>query len=151
MTFVPEDFEPPRRLLLPEMPLEPLTAAHNERDHAAWSSSMEHIRSTPGFESWSWPHEMTLDQNLADLDGHARDFEQRRGFTYTVLDPATRAVIGCVYIYPGEGDPPAANVRSWVTAAHAELDEPLHRAVSEWLGDAWPFQQVEYAERRPQT
>ena len=68
MTFVPEDFEPPRRLLLPEMLLEPLTAAHNERDHAAWSSSMEHIRSTPGFESWSWPHEMTLDQNLADLD-----------------------------------------------------------------------------------
>jgi hypothetical protein len=94
---------------------------------------------------------MTLDQNLADLDGHARDFEQRRGFTYTVLDPATRAVIGCVYIYPGEGDPPAANVRSWVTAAHAELDEPLHRPVSEWLRDAWPFQQVEYAERRPQT
>ena len=144
MTFVPEDFEPPRRLLLPEMLLEPLTAAHNERDHAAWSSSMEHIRSTPGFESWSWPHEMTLDQNLADLDGHARDFEQRRGFTYTVLDPATRAVIGCVYIYPDKDGGSDAAVSSWVRASRAELDGDVRRAVSRWLGECWPFERTAY-------
>jgi hypothetical protein len=38
-----------------------------------------------------------------------------------------------------------------VTAARAELDEPLHRGVSEWLHDAWPFLRIEYAERRPQV
>jgi len=146
MTFVPEDFEPPRRLLLPEMLLEPLTAAHNERDHAAWSSSMEHIRSTPGFESWSWPHEMTLDQNLADLIRHDKDFQARRGFTYTVLDPDDD-IVGCVYIYPLAGDPTAANVSSWVTEARADLDTPLYTAVSEWLERDWPFPRVEYGTR----
>ena len=150
MPFVAADFDPPGSLVTEKFVLEPLGVEHNESDYEAWSSSMPHIRATPEFEG-RWPHEMTLEENRRDLERHAEDFAARRGFTYTVLDPATREVIGCVYIYPGEGDPPAANVRSWVTAAHAELDEPLHRAVSEWLGDAWPFQQVEYAERRPQT
>ena len=48
---------------------------------------------------------MTLEENLDDLERHARDFADRTGFTYTVLDPATRAVMGCVYIYPDTGWP----------------------------------------------
>ncbi len=59
---------------------------------------------------------MTLDQNLADLIRHDKDFQTRRGFTYTVLDPDDD-VVGCVYIYPLAGDPSAANVSSWVTEA----------------------------------
>ena len=43
---------------------------------------------------------MTPDENRADLERHAEDFRNRTGFTYTVLDPASRDVIGCVYIYP---------------------------------------------------
>lgn len=43
---------------------------------------------------------MTLEGNRADLERHARDFAARSGFTYTVLDPSDRSVIGCVYIYP---------------------------------------------------
>jgi len=35
--------------------------------------------------------------NLGDLERHARDFAERRGFTYTVLGAGE--VIGCVYIY----------------------------------------------------
>ena len=77
--------------------LEPLGPEHNEDDHEAWSSSIEHIRATPGFLDSRWPHPMTLDENRADLERHARDFAQRSGFTYTVLDPADRDVIGCVY------------------------------------------------------
>ena len=41
----------------------------------------------------------TPDENRADLQRHADDFRNRTGFTYTVLDPASRDVIGCVYIY----------------------------------------------------
>ena len=40
------------------------------------------------------------DKNRADLQRHADDFRNRTGFTYTVLDPQSRDVIGCVYIYP---------------------------------------------------
>src|SRR3954451_11396862 len=107
-SFVPDEFEPPRSLDGPGFRLEPLTGEHNASDHAAWSSSMEHIHATPGFQG-NWPHEMTLDQNMADLLRHHRDFEARRGFTFTVLD-AEDDVIGCVYIYPLAGDPQAADV-----------------------------------------
>ena len=81
--------------------LEPLGPRHNESDYAAWSSSIEHIRATP-VSRGAWPHEMSLAENLADLEMHERDFETRAGFTYTVLDPESGDVIGCVYIYPAE-------------------------------------------------
>ena len=48
---------------------------------------MEHIRASPGWAESAWPHPMTLDENRRDLERHARDFEERRGFTYTVLSP----------------------------------------------------------------
>jgi len=136
--------------------LEPLGPQHNLADYDAWSSSMAHIRATPGFEGSDWPHEMSLAQNLADLGAHARDFEQRSGFTYTVLDPAAGDVVGCVYIYPvgpDDADPGAAadvrdaSVRSWVRADRAALDGPLWRAVSEWLAAEWPFAHAHYAPR----
>jgi hypothetical protein len=128
--------------------LRPLGPEHNERDHAAWSSSIDHIRATPGFAERSWPHPMSLEENLADLEAHARDFAERKGFTYTVLDPATDDVLGCVYVYPdGEGESDAL-ARSWVRASHADLDVPLWQAVSGWLAsDAWPFARVRYAPR----
>jgi hypothetical protein len=42
--------------------------------------------------------------NLRDLERHAQDFAERRGFTYTVLSTSTGEVIGCVYIYPPRGE-----------------------------------------------
>ncbi len=145
-SFVPDDFEPPVALDGPGFRLEPLTGEHNARDHAAWSGSMEHIHRTPGFQQGNWPHEMTLDQNMADLIRHDKDFQTRRGFTYTVLDPDDD-IVGCVYMYPLAGDPSAANVSSWVTEARADLDAPLYHAVSEWLERDWPFPRVEYGAR----
>jgi hypothetical protein len=149
MTFVPDDFEPPRELVTDAFRLEPLGPQHNDSDHAAWSSSIEHVRSTPGFETNDWPPTggMTLADNLADLEGHARDFAERRGFTYTVLAPGGDEVIGCVYIYPAHGEERAARVSSWVRADVAELDVALHDAVSRWLAERWPFQRLDYADR----
>jgi hypothetical protein len=48
-----------------------------------------------------------------------------------VLDPASRDVIGCVYIYPQSDSDHDAGAHSWVRASHAQLDAPLWRAVSE--------------------
>ena len=144
--FVPLDFEVPLRLETSEFVLEPLGPEHNDRDYDAWTSSMEHIAATPGFQWGTWPREMTLDENRADLERHAEDFRTRKGFTYTVLDPASRDVIGCVYIYPVR-DSDATRVLSWVRATHARLDTPLWLAVSEWLASDWPFADVLYAPR----
>ena len=48
--FVPEDFEPPPGLRTSGFVLEPLGPQHNQRDHAAWTSSIEHIHATPGYD-----------------------------------------------------------------------------------------------------
>ena len=145
--FVPPDFDVPLGLETPELVLEPLGPEHNDKDYEAWTSSMEHIAATPGYPDGSWPREMTREQNRGDLQRHADDFRARRGFTYTVLDPAGRDVIGCVYIYPDRDDDHDAVVLSWVRQSHAHLDATLWRAVSEWLRSDWPFASVQYAPR----
>jgi len=140
VAFMPAGFEPPRALAVGELRLEPLGPEHNERDFAAWTSSMEHIRSSPGWTAGDgWPREMTLDDNLGDLERHARDFLDSAGFTYTVLDQSDD-VVGCVYVYPANDGVHDARVKSWVRQSEAALDGAFRRAVAAWLaGDAWPF------------
>jgi hypothetical protein len=153
--FVPEGFTVPDGLTTGEFRLAPLGPQHNESDYAAWTASTGHIRATPGFGGSSWPHEMSLEDNLRDLEQHARDFAGRRGFTYTVLSTGTGTddVIGCVYIYPPGGQRPGgtgsrpATVRSWVRADRRALDPVLHDAVLAWLERDWPFDSIDYAPR----
>jgi hypothetical protein len=147
--FVPSEFAVPKGLTTPLFRLEPLAPRHNERDYGAWSTSIEHIRSSPGFERGRWPREMTLDENLRDLQRHEADFENRAGFTYTVLEPAGHDVIGCVYIYPDREGVADAHIDSWVRADRSELDVPLRRTVADWLSAEWPFARVEYPGLEP--
>ncbi len=144
--FVPADFDPPTSLATSEFRLEPLGPQHNESDLAAWTSSIEHIRSTPGFPDGSWPppEGMTPERNLADLRRHADDFTQRKGFTFTVIDPDDAGdVIGCVYIYPTRSEDWDATVQSWVRADRAHLDVPLADALADWLATDWPWERVD--------
>lgn len=145
--FLPADFDPPRSLVTEQFRLEPLGPQHNEADLAAWTSSVEHIRATPGYPDGSWPpvEGMTPERNRADLERHARDFEARRGFTFTVLNPADE-VVGCVYLYPAAEIPVEerlpehdVSVQSWVRADHAHLDEVLALALVDWIAVAWPW------------
>jgi hypothetical protein len=145
VTFVPSDFQPPLELASADFLLEPLGPQHNEADHEAWSSSIEHIRATPGYPDGRWPRPMSLEENRADLERHARDFAARSGFTYTVLDPSDRDVIGCVYIYPAKDAAYDTVVQSWVRATHAGHDAALRELVSRWLVEAWPFERISYA------
>ncbi len=144
-TFVPVDFEVPDSFEGPGFRLEPLGPEHNDRDHAAWMSSIDHIRSTPGFDDWPWPVAMPLERNLEDLVGHAQDFEERKGFTYSIVDGDD--VIGCLYIYPVLQTGHDAQVRSWVRESRAEMDDAVWSAVSGWLETAWPFLNPYYAPR----
>lgn len=152
-SFVPVDFVVPDGLVAGEFRLEPLGPQHNAADYAAWCASIDHIRATPGYADSSWPHEMSLADNLGDLQRHARDFAERRGFTYSVLSTETAEVIGCVYIYPRrgadatEGGGRRAVVQSWVRADRAVLDPALYQAVLAWLDRDWPFDSIEYAPR----
>ena len=146
-TFVPTGFIVPLVLLRDQFRLEPLEPTHNDADYEAWSSSTDHIHATPGWENSAWPDRRTAADNLRDLQRHADDFRNRKGFTYTVLEPQSDDVVGCVYIYPDRTGATDAQVQSWVRASRAELDIPLWHAVSGWLASEWPFEQVDYAPR----
>lgn len=139
--FVPHGFVAPRSWVGDDFVLEPLGPQHNVSDLAAWSSSIDHIRSTPGYPDGRWPPVggMSAEENLADLTRHAADFEAGRGFTFTVVDPSSREVVGCVYLYPSREAEHDVEVQSWVRADRAELDGPLADAVAQWLEDAWPW------------
>lgn len=136
--FVPDDFEVPRTASFELFRLEALGPGHNERDHDAWSNSMEHIHATFGFEGHPWPHPMSLAENLADMEMHAREFDERVSFTWSILDGDE--VIGCVYLYPCS--PPRSGqgrFRSWVTASRAPLDEPVRDALDRWFEFTFPI------------
>jgi hypothetical protein len=147
--FVPAGFEPPTSLVTDRFRLEPLGPQHNEADHAAWTSSIDHIRSTPGYPDGDWPPRkgMTFEENLADLRRHADDFARRVGFTFTVLDPAGGDVIGCVYLYPSAPQEWDVTVQSWVRADRAGLDAPLADAVARWLATDWPWERPDLCGR----
>jgi hypothetical protein len=144
--LVPPDFNVPVSFDGPGFQLEPLGPEHNERDYDAWTSSIEHIKATPGFEESDWPHPMSLEANLSDLVRHADDFANRKGFTYSVLDGD--AVIGCIYIYPTKKEGHDVSVASWVRQSRAEMDVVVWRAVSDWIRSRWPFQGPLYAARK---
>lgn len=135
--------------------LEALGPQHNERDHVAWMSSVDHIRATPGFEPGgtdAWPVPMTLERNLADLQMHAAEFAAGQAYAYSVIDPVSDDVIGCVYVDPDEstqddGSGPRATVRSWVRVDRAELDEPLASAVAAWLRGSDAFASIRWPGR----
>jgi hypothetical protein len=143
--FVPVGFEPPTSLVTDQFRLEPLGPQHNSADHAAWMSSIDHIRSTPGYPDGGWPPPagMTLEENHDDLRRHAEDFARAVGFTFTVLDPADGDVIGCVYLYPSPSEQWDVTVQSWVRADRAHLDGPLADAVAGWVSADWPWKRVD--------
>jgi hypothetical protein len=149
MSFVPDDAVIPLELVTEQFRLEPLGAQHNDADRVAWMSSIPHIQATPGFVGGNWPPDagMSAEANERDLIGHAADFAARRGFTYTVLDPGSGEIIGCVYLYPSKREGYDVEALSWVTAARAELDAPLAAAILAWLDKDWPFTRPDAAPR----
>jgi hypothetical protein len=142
VALVPDDFDVPLRFETPSCVLEPLGPEHNELDYKAWSSSIDHIHATPGFVGRRWPHPMSLAENLADLERHRAEFDSRTAFAYSVLDPQTDDVIGCVYVDPDGAQAGGVTVRSWVRVTRAALDEPLREAMVGWLERDWPFASV---------
>ena len=122
--------------------LEPLGPEHNDQDYYGGPRERSASTRCPG-------RKLQCDAGREPRRPAAPcdDFRNRTGFTYTVLDPASRDVIGCVYIYPRPDSDDDARALSWVRAGRAQLDTPLWRAVSEWLASEWPFGSVEYAPR----
>ena len=143
--FVPADFEIPPVLETDRFRLRMLTVEDVEMDYDAVMSSAEDLRRMSG----GWPAEdMTVEDNLHDLQRHQADFERRESFTYTVVNLDEDSVLGCLYINPpwepdGEFD---AVVTMWVRSSEMDsgLDTLLFSAVDTWLAESWSFEKVYY-------
>lgn len=138
----------PAPLVTDRFRLEPLGPEHEAEDHAAWTGSIARIRATPGFAGRAWPGApLTREENRRALARHADEARARTGFAYAVRTVPDGAYAGCVYLAPPRTPAHDVDVRSWVTAAHADLDAPLHDAVQAWLARAWPFTRPDHAPR----
>jgi RimJ/RimL family protein N-acetyltransferase len=150
MEFYPSDRVVPHEMRTSRLTLRPLRTTDVELDYDAVMSSAEMLR------RWcqgDWPAEgFTLAQNLADLQYHEREHNERKAFTYTVLDPQGTRCLGCVYITPLRPEEirlcsdaaHAADVGFWVRASEVPkgLDAHLLAALREWFRTEWAFRRI---------
>src|SRR5262245_59006432 len=145
--FVPPDFEVPQRLETPEFRLRMLTVNDVVKDYDAVMSSIDHCKTIwPGL---GWPEGLTLEQNLIDLGWHQKEFQIRRSFAYTVVNPLESMVLGCVYVEPTKRQGYDAVAYLWARQSELSsgLEDRLYGVVREWLRDRWPFEHVAFPGR----
>ena len=157
MPLVPSTFEPPRCVRLDGFTLEVLAPCHAAADFLAVTSSANDIRHVFGPDN-GWPSaEITFEQNHADLERHAKEFERREAFAYAMLkSPAEYA--GCLYIKPVKSriaqDPRKslfdAQAFFWLSTLQNSLTAAtVHVALDRWLNEHWPFRAVAWPGRTP--
>jgi hypothetical protein len=152
--FYPSDAPVPEVLQTNEFLLRPLRARDVQLDYdAVISSRAQLLRSSGG----TWPKEgFTLEEDLADLQRHEQEHDERIAFTYTVMNPTETECLGCLYINPLERllghDPQSgaylsdntAYVSFWVRSTRLadERDRRLLTALIPWFLNEWAFSYV---------
>lgn len=140
--FVPTDFNVPTSYIKDKYCLEVLSAKFAELDFDAVSKSKKRLRNVFG-ESTEWPKEdITLEDNIRDLNRHEQEFLSREAFAYSILTPNIDKCLGCLYIEPSASEEYDCEVYLWVRESEIELDEKLYKDVKDWLKERWPFKNV---------
>lgn len=169
MTFYPADAPIPDGTRTADLSLVMLGPEVVELDYDAIMESRERLRL---WSSSTWPEDhFTLDDNLADMHMHAREFHEREAFAYSVLNSDHTRVEGCIYInplgrflrtrdlIPEHGADPitdvarTASVSFWVrdSALPRDLDRQLVTGLLRWFNEAWAFPCVTFLTRDTDT
>src|SRR6478609_4591539 len=150
MTWLPDDFDHPRRLDLPTgHHLRPIRAADADIDYPAVMGSRERLWAKYG-EAWGWPPAtMSYEADRDDLAHHEAEIAANETFNYAVLDATESELLGCIYIDPPDSTSPEGSdavVSWWVVdrMVGSDLDALLSEFVPGWLADAWSFRSVHY-------
>jgi hypothetical protein len=157
MPLVHSSFVPPESANLDGFTLEVLGPRHAAADFLAVASSKEQIRHVFGPEN-DWPGAgITFEQNLADLERHADEFERRAAFAYAMLKSPAEYV-GCLYIKPVKSRTVQdrrktlfdAQAFFWLSSVQNSLSEfVVHAQLAQWLDDHWPFRSMAWPGRSP--
>ncbi|MGE5631971.1 MAG: GNAT family N-acetyltransferase [Caulobacteraceae bacterium] len=149
--FVPDDFVVPEILETERLRLRMLTIGDVVKDYEAVMTSREHLRSLLNPEDKdTWPEDnMTIEEDLRDLERHQREFLTRKAFAYTVVSLDEGTCLGCVYINPSHVEEYDAAVYLWARQSELQngLEEYLYHVVQEWVKNRWLFQRAAYPGR----
>ncbi len=143
----------PAGLTTEEFRLRPIVADDAAMDYAAVVETREYLRL---WEQSAWPDDdFTVEANREDLEDLQQRHNDRRAYTYTVLDPSGGECLGCVYVFPATAafltratvtqiglDAWAdvdAVVYFWVRRSHMAtgMDERLLAELRRWFTGAW--------------
>ena len=147
--FVPPEFEVPEPIKTDDFILRKLTTKDLEQDYEAVMSSKVSLRQIFQKDD-DWPaDDMTLEANYEDLEYHEEEFDQRKSFTYTMLNVDESSCIGCVYIYPWRGKVYDSQVYYWVIDSEKAkgLDEKVGSFLRDWIEQVWPIETPVYPGR----
>ncbi|HYF81803.1 MAG TPA: GNAT family N-acetyltransferase [Clostridia bacterium] len=146
--LVPDDFIVPEKLETEKLRLRMLSTDDVVKDYEAVMTSIEHLQSLcDPYASGIWPREdMTIEEDLRDLERHQSEFLARIAFAYTVMSLDESECLGCVYIDPSHVKEYDAEVYLWVRQSELErgLEEHLFQTAQKWLDEVWHFKRVAY-------
>jgi hypothetical protein len=144
--FVPAEFVVPEEFETKHFRLRMLSVDDVEKDYEAVMETQERFHSM----GYSWPREgFTIEENLADLEQHQKEFLKREAFAYTVVSLDESRVLGCIYINPTDSAETDARIRMWVRESELKkgLDPIVFNQVKAWVVSSWPFSKVIYPGR----
>ena len=138
--WLPETFVAPAGLELSSgHHLRPIRASDIELDYPAVMSSQPRLWRLFG-QYWGWPPaDMTIAQDLADLERHENEMARNASFNYAIFDLGETELLGCVYIDPPQEPSTDAEVAWWVVdgMVGTDLERALRDQIPGWLAGKW--------------
>jgi hypothetical protein len=162
MTFIPDSFQPPRSYVSSRLTLEVLSPVHAIRDYECVTKSRRAIREVFGHQEGWLSDNWTYAENLADLERHEREFDERQSFAYAIFEHVGggvehRSYAGCLYIKPirprSEHDWRntlfEAEAFYWfsVSTSGKQFDKLAADEMMQWISSSWPFASVAFPGR----
>ena len=154
----------PEKLETNEFVFRPLRATDVKLDFLAVVESRAQLREL--FQG-AWPSDdFTLADNLSDLEIHEKEHEQRRAYTFTIMDPGEATCLGCIYFTPlahylkdlddaraSEATNGDAAICFWVRSSRLAdgLEERVLRHLVDWLKEKWRFRHALLTARESAT
>lgn len=158
MSFIPDGYEPPRSYQSNLFFLDVLSPKFAEQDFASVIASANQIRHVFGPTN-DWPSsQMSYEENLADLQRHACEFEERKAFAYAILGADGSTYLGCLYIKPIKSKI-ENDLRKAIYDAQAffwldlqvssgDMSQQILADLQNWLKHAWRFKAVAFPGRK---
>ena len=127
---------PPRMATFGQFVLEVLAPQFVDEDYAVVIGSTSVLT---GLFGQSWPEGLTLEENLADLIRHEREFDNDQAFAWIIRSEAG-LYLGCAYLYPTPEKRGEGRVFTWIRDREDRLDllDEFNRAFKAWLSDYLP-------------